>query len=256
MTAPVRRRRSRADRTSDLQRILAGTGGVWKRHALLFVGATFLFQMPCGAYLLFALNAPEWFELNWIFSFLYDWISESSHFLASAFVYGAVVQFRQGRPVRYRDSVRDFFGRFGPVVGTCLAAGFVVGLTRGLLPYSLALYSILALFFFAVLGLVVLCALWLAGVVAVAQPGGPVAALKEGLRLTARRKATIFGVVVLLGVLNTIVGVTLSDLGYVKWAALVSWGARVVVESVGVAASCIAYELFSDPAKRLAAVFE
>ena len=253
---PVRRRRSRADRRSDFQRILASAGSVWKRHALFFVGAALLFQFPCGVYVFVAVRDLEDFRASWVYYSLYAWISQSSHFFASAFVYGAVSQFRQGEAVRYGDSVRMFFSRAVPVVVTCLVAGFFVGLLRGFLPDLLLGVSFLLQLFFIVIGVIALCAVWLAGVVAVTQSVGPIAAIRESIRLTARRKATIFVVVLVLGAINAAANLFLPNLAGFTAGVLGAWFVRVVVESFAVVACCIVYEMYGDMSKRVAKVFE
>lgn len=223
---------------------------------LFFVAAALLFQFPCGLYVLFAVRELEEFRASWVFYSLYAWISQSSHFFASAFVYGAVSQFRQGEAVRYGDSVRAFVARAVPVVVTSLGAGFFVGLLRGFLPDLLLGVSVLLQLFFVVIGVIALCAVWLAGVVAVTQSVGPIAAIRESIRLTARRKATIFAVVLALGAINAAANLFLPNLVGLAAGVVGAWFVRVMVESFAVVACCIAYEMYGDVNKRVAKVFE
>jgi len=103
-------------------------------------------------------------------------------------LYGSFQDMR-GRPVRLSESARQGLARFFPILGTAILATFAAGLGMLLL---------------IVPGMILMLMYSVAQPVCVVERLGPAASLRRSAELTKGYRWTIFGVLILVGIINAI----------------------------------------------------
>ncbi len=219
----------------SLGSVLGRGFGVYLKNFIPFSIIAALVYSPLVIYTVITLSGP--LDLDALT--LYPSILALGTFVLSliatgAMMYGTFQQLR-GRPAGMGESLAAGLKRMFPVLGV----GILVGLC--------VLGGIILLI---VPGLIFYCMLWLAVPVAVVEKPGVMASLKRSAELTKGYRGSIFGIVLILGVLSWVGGKVLEtvlldaksfDLSSIKTFFYASLGLQMIMSALGAVINAVAY---------------
>lgn len=215
-------------------RVVARSFSIWLRNLIPFTLLSVIVYAPLIIYTIVMLSGAlthekvtMWGRVGGFGGFLLDLI------VAGALVYGTFQQLR-GRPAGMGAALVVGLKRLFPVllvgvlVGLCVAAGMVL---------------------LIVPGVILLCMLWLAVPVAVVERPGILASLRRSRELTAGYRGSIFGILLLLGVIKfgtfQILSTTMIDanssVGDVKLYLWMTLFVGILLGTLSAVANTVAY---------------
>jgi hypothetical protein len=172
--------------------VLGRTMGLWRKHALPFVVAAFVLELP-STFFEYARVAAEARGAPRPFAGALP--TSLAFLLLTAMLTAGALESLTGRPVRLSAMLSTGLNRFGRLLGVSLLTSVVIGLATVLL---------------VVPGLMALSALWLAIPAAVAEPVGVLSSVQRSRELTKGHRWTIFLTFAILVGMNVGAAIALS----------------------------------------------
>jgi hypothetical protein len=176
--------------------VLSRSFSIWLKNIIPFTILTLLVYSPLILYTLLVLGGDmtlkgieTWGRINGLLGYILSLVA------TAALTYGTFQQLR-GRHAGIGESIGVGLKRLLPVLGVGILAGLCVvgGLILLIVP-----------------GFIVMCMLWVAVPVAVVERPGVGASLKRSAELTKGSRWHIFGIVIVLAVINGIVNYILQS---------------------------------------------
>ncbi len=239
--------------TFGIGNVLATGFRIWAKNFIPFMVITALLYSPAIVWNLSALHGEltqeRLISLQQSLRYSPFLLFFLSILVSAALTYGVVMEL-QGQRASVGACVATGLGRFFPVLGVCCMAGLCVGGASLLL---------------LVPGLIVFCMLYVAAQAAVLERPGVMGALRRSRELTQGHKLEIFGLLVILGLMNfglqLLIGTTVDAVEDLHRYVYMIIAEQMVSGSVSAVMASVAYyflraEKEGTSASELAAIFD